>query len=90
MIYSNGYQSIRLACDECEGEPENVGFLTFKEAFLWAKGHNWSVTRETKTGDWSHICPDCAREMGLLPPDDDDFQPTMPQTSIQAKRTKYT
>lgn len=67
MIYSPKYGITILSCDICEYSPEDVGFETFKEASQWARAHNWQ-TRKVD-GDWENLCPDCAREEGLLPPD---------------------
>lgn len=68
MIYPTGYRVVHLACDECDGEPENVGFETFAEAKLWDREHNWQ-SRKAEDGEWENICPQCSREIGLLPQD---------------------
>lgn len=69
MIYADIPGAYRIVCDECETEPEGVGFLSFREGLGWANSHGWVVRFDKQTRDHDTYCPACARAMGLLPPD---------------------
>lgn len=69
MIEGFGRGVVRITCDECFLEPyPPVGFESFREAQLWAREHGWHVAKDAD-GDWIHICPNCARDLGYAPPD---------------------
>lgn len=60
MIYSLVPGAIRICCDECEHEPENVGFISVREAALWARENGWT-NRKAPDGEWETFCPDCSK-----------------------------
>lgn len=69
MIEGFGRGVVRLTCDECFLEPyPPVGFESFREAQAWAREHGWHIGKDAD-GDWIHICPNCARDLGYAPPD---------------------
>lgn len=63
---AGGCRTANLICDNCGWSPP-VGFGDFREATTWARDHSWKLRKEH--GQWENICPHCARELGLLPPD---------------------
>lgn len=88
MIYRAGHNAYRLSCDECEREPEDVGFESFREASQWARDHNWYI-RRNEDGSFDNFCPDCAREQGLLPPLPDGVEPNPVPEPKTANWVKY-
>lgn len=66
MIYSMVFGAIRICCDECENEPENVGFTNYRDAASWAKKNGW-IIRKDANGELETICPECTKESSSVP-----------------------
>lgn len=50
-----------LICDECE--TESVDGHTFTEAVAEAKDADWLLIKDDDTGEWTHLCHDCATKL---------------------------
>ena len=59
MIFSFAPGVVRISCDECDAEPEGVGFITYREAARWARENGWPNKKDTN-GEFVTLCPECA------------------------------
>lgn len=61
MIYAIVRGAVRISCDACDFEPEDVGFEDFREAAAWARQNGW-LNRKGQDEEWETLCPICARK----------------------------
>lgn len=49
---------------ECDGCGEEVfgGTEEFDQFWLRLRSEGWRARKDRESGEWSHQCPDCARE----------------------------
>jgi hypothetical protein len=62
MIDKN-HGKICLVCDDCQDTTDDYDGDEFALMIRDAKNDGWLITRDDKTGEYSHMCPDCVDDL---------------------------